>query len=68
MEYIRADEVEVFVCHSYPLKTFLTKSKGLRYIVVGLNPNSKDKFWAFVKCDRLQEALDEWRDTKPRGD
>lgn len=56
---------QVFVCYSVPLMMFLTKSKGIRYDVVGLNPKTKKTFWAFVKNKELSETLSTWRDNNP---
>lgn len=62
---IDIDNVGVFVCHSRPLVRFLSKEKGLRYVVVGLNPNTKSKFWVFIQTEALGKALVEWKETKP---
>lgn len=58
------NDADAFVCHSVRLMKFLTGQKGFRYIVVGLNTRTKDKFWAFVKSPELQDALDEWQDMR----
>ena len=52
--------IEDFTCYSVPLMQFLTKEKNLRYLVVGLNQYNNKKFWAFVKDEKLSEALVEW--------
>lgn len=59
------EKSNVFVCHSRPLVRFLTQEKGLRYVVVGLNPTSLSKFWVFHQDEELGQALVEWRETKP---
>lgn len=56
---------KVFVCYSVPLMKFLT-SNGIRYDVVGLNPDSKKTFWGFVKDERLNDYLVKWKENNPR--
>lgn len=57
--------IEVFPCYSIPLMQFLTKEKGIRYLIVGLNQYNHDKFWLFAQSERLGEALVEWRERRP---
>lgn len=39
---------------------FLTIDKGIRYEIVALNPNNQKKFWAFIRDEKLNTALNEW--------
>lgn len=54
----------IFVCYSVPLMKFLTGS-GIRYDVVGLNPDNKRTFWGFVKDDKLSKLLNQWKSNNP---
>lgn len=58
-------EVELFSCYSMPLVNFLLRDKGFRYLIVGLNPNTKRKFFTFLKTEALGDALKEWAISKP---
>jgi len=58
------DKSKLFVCYSVPLMKFLTGS-GIRYEVVGLNPDTKNTFWAFMKNDKLSDYLIKWSDNNP---
>lgn len=35
-------------------------SKGIRYEIVGLHPESKNMFWIYIKTNKLRECLKEW--------
>lgn len=54
------EDKKIYCCYSVPLMKFLTETKGIRYDVVGLNPNSHKTFWGFVKTDKLDKALKAW--------
>ena len=49
----------LYCCYSVPQRDFLL-SKGLRYELCGLNPNTKCMFWVFINNDKLSKALTEW--------
>lgn len=55
---------KLFVCYSTPLMKFLTNN-GIRYEVVGLNPDSKKTFWIFIRDDNLNYKLDDWNKNNP---
>lgn len=55
---------KLFVCYSVPLMKFLT-TNGFRYEVVGLNPDSKKTFWAFIKNEDLNKYLMKWKQNSP---
>ena len=49
----------LFPCYSVPMKDYLS-SKGIRYELVGLHPDSKNMFWVYIKSNILRECLKEW--------
>ena len=49
----------IYCCFSVPLRDFL-KSKGIRYDLCGLNPNTKNMFWAYIRNEKLNNCLKEW--------
>lgn len=50
----------LFFCYSKELKLFL-ETKGFRYEVCALHPNTKNIFWAYLKSASLDDAINEWR-------
>lgn len=56
-------DIELFPCYSVPLMQFLTKEKKIRYKLIGLHPESKNKFWVFIKDKELNIYLKEWNET-----
>ena len=53
------ENVELYCCYSLNLREFLY-SKGVRYKLAALNPNSKSLFWVYVKNEKLDKLLSEW--------
>lgn len=51
---------KLFPCYSVPMRDFFY-SKGIRYELVGLHPETKLMFWVYVKNSKLQKAMDEWK-------
>lgn len=49
----------LYFCYSAELKNYLS-SHGMRYEVCALNPNNHQMFWAYMRCDKLDDALNEW--------
>ena len=49
----------VFICYIDRITKYL-QDEGCRYEVVGLNPNSKQQFWVFIRDEQLNKALDKW--------
>jgi len=49
----------LFPCYSIPMRDYLS-SKGIRYELVGLHPESKNMFWVYIKTEKLREYLKEW--------
>jgi len=52
-------EKELFVCYSVPLMKFLLKN-NVRFHLVGLHPETKNKFWVFIRNDELNSYLKIW--------
>ena len=50
---------KLYSCYSVELRNYLI-SNGERYELVGLNPNSKKMFWAFIKNENLNRLLSDW--------
>lgn len=57
---------KLFVCYSVPLMKHLT-SNGIRYEVVGLNPQTHKTFWAFMKDSNLDMHLSKWKQSNPNN-
>lgn len=55
---------KLFVCYSTPLMKFLTRS-GIKYEVVGLNPDTKNMFWIFIRNEQLNNQLKIWTSNNP---
>ena len=49
----------IYCCYSLELRNFFTKH-GVRYEVVGLNPNNNQMFWAYIRTDKLNNILNLW--------
>lgn len=49
----------LFCCYSVHLRDYL-KSLGFRYELCALNPNSKAMFWAYMRTNELNNALNNW--------
>jgi len=56
--------INLFPCYSSPLKNYLV-NKGLKYLIVALNPNNHKKMWIFIDNEKLNNLLIEWKKTKP---
>lgn len=50
---------KLFPCYSIPLRNFLL-SKGIRYELVGLHPETHKMFWVFIKDEKLDRYTSEW--------
>lgn len=53
-----------FYCYSPQLKARLV-NEGERFICVGLNENTKRKFWLFKQTESLGIVLAKWREDRP---
>ena len=51
--------VKLYCCYSLPLRNFLYEN-GLRYKLAALNPNSKQRFWVYIKDKKLDTFLNKW--------
>jgi len=49
----------LFCCYDPELRRYLY-SKGIKYELCALNPNSKSMFWIFIRNTILDKALEEW--------
>lgn len=49
----------VFPCYSIPLRDYLV-SHGVRYELVGLNPNTNNMFWIFILTEQVKDLLEKW--------
>ena len=58
------DDIDLFPCYSWNLVKFLN-SKGLKYKIIGLHPDTYKKFWVFIRTEKLNKILDLWKETKP---
>jgi len=54
---------KLYICYSDRVKNFLL-SEGCRYEVIGLNPNSKQTFWVYIKDENLNKLLTHWNSIK----
>ncbi|CAM2952289.1 hypothetical protein PASE110613_09180 [Paenibacillus sediminis] len=50
-------------CYSPSMFHFL-RTKGIRYICVGINEKTGGRFWLFAKDDAVKRALDEYDASK----
>ena len=49
----------LYCCFSVPQRDYLT-SKGIKYEICALNPNTLNMFWVYMQNEKLSEALKEW--------
>ena len=56
----------IFCCYSIDLKDFL-HNNGINYDLCALNPNSKNMFWAYIRCEELDNALKQWTVSKKQS-
>ena len=52
-------DVELYCCYSLPLRNYLYEN-GLRYKLCALNPNSQQRFWVYIKDEKLDTLLNKW--------
>lgn len=52
-------DVELYCCYSLPLRNYLCDN-GLRYKLCALNPNSQQRFWVYIKDEKLDTLLNKW--------
>ena len=50
---------KIYCCYSLDLRKYLT-DRGIKYEIVGLNPNNKQMFWVYIKNKKLNDALNLW--------
>jgi hypothetical protein len=56
-------EVELFPCYSFNLRDFLY-SKGIKYKLTGLHPQSKMQFFVYIETNEFKSAMKEWNEIK----
>jgi hypothetical protein len=56
-------QLEFFYCYSRNVSSFLT-SKGIKYITVAIEPNSKRYYSMYLQTNELTEALNEYKQLK----
>lgn len=56
-------DVELYCCYSLPLRNYL-RDNGTRYKLCALNPNSKQRFWGYIKDENLDRLLEKWSANK----
>lgn len=56
---------DYFYCYSPRLKDRLL-DEGERFICVGLNENTRKKFWLFENTPKLAEVMNVWRREKAK--
>ena len=49
----------LYCCFSVPQRDFLA-SKGIKYEICALNPNTHNMFWVYMQNEKLSNALKEW--------
>ena len=49
----------IYVTYDINMRRHLNEN-GCRYILCGLNPNSKDTFWVFERTDKLNVLVKQW--------
>lgn len=59
-------EIDLFPCYSIPLMKWLTNTKQIKYKLIGLHPQSKMQFYVFIDDEILKQALNEWKENKPK--
>jgi hypothetical protein len=63
LKNLNDNSIDLFPCYSWNLVKFFD-SKGLKYKLIGLHPNSLKKFWVYIRTEKLNKLLDEWKETK----
>lgn len=56
-------DIELYCCYSLPLRNYL-RNNGIRYKLCALNPNSKQRFWVYIKDEKLHTLLNGWTANK----
>jgi len=61
------DKETLFFCYSPNLCEFIKLKTDLFPIYEGVHRKKGTKFIVFIKCDDLQNCLDEWKENKLKG-
>lgn len=54
-----SEERKYFFCYSVNLKSFFKKN-GIRYEISGNNKRTDKPYWAYLRSEKLDNALGEW--------
>lgn len=54
---------KLYCCYSLSLRNYL-QDNGLRYELCALNPNSNQRFWVYIKDEKLNMLLNKWSTNK----
>ena len=57
---------KIFCCYSLELRNYLTLKK-IRYEAVGLNPDTHQMFWAYIRNSKLNNELQNWKNVKNKA-
>lgn len=64
---IDENEIRLFTCYSSKLMKFLVKN-NIRYRITGENIKTKKQFWTFIRTQKLNNLLTEWKISNPNQD
>ena len=51
--------MNLYCCYSINLRNYLS-ANGIIYELCALNPNSKKRFWVYIKNKKLDDLLTKW--------
>lgn len=57
--------MDLFPCYSKNLMNWLVNTKGIKYKLMGLHPQTKMQFYVFIEDEDFKKAIIEWKETKP---
>ena len=49
----------IYVTYDINMRRHLNEN-GCKYILCGLNPNSRDTFWVFERTEKLNKLVKQW--------
>ena len=61
------NELKFFYCYSPQLYKFLKQEREFRYICTGINPKTNKRFWQFLGTEKLNNALEEYKQLQVQG-
>jgi len=57
---------DLFYCYSKKLSDFIYHNAGIVPLTIAINPKSKNTFSLYVKSDKLQQVLDNYKEENKR--